>query len=1481
MKKASLCILLSLCSLHLLSAQDVIHGGDSGEGSLRKLIEETTVSEITIQEGVVITLESPIAINRTLTIKGGDQTVIQVATPGVSAFRIFSVESGSEGLTLENLILKGGSLPRPEEGGAIYISHSNVPLTFTNVTVQDSRAIQGGAIYTEGSVTATGSKFLNNSYEEYEIKKTGMAHINGGAIYAKDNLSLTDCHLEGNHIDISYVNHITPDEEWNLVAFKGGAVYCGNDVVIRNTTFANNFIRIETKWAYFERELYGGALYAAGNVIAENVLFDSNHIDINDNNQVTHNYGGALAVDGDITAEGDLNFKGNKLNVVSRVKSNKTYGGAIYLKGSITATEGVHSFRENKSGNFEDDFLHYFGGAIYIVKSEKTSYISNAQFIGCGAANGGAIWAEESVKLTLDNTLFDNNRAYTLLTNSNTAMGEAGAIYMGSLSELRVTNSKFYRNEAGNVGGAIYSFGKFFMESCEIGNPDDDTSGNTAKNGGGIHVGFARGDAEVVVKNSKFCYNVVNNKGNGYGGGAYISFYNSVQNVSVDISGCLFKENHSINGRGSGLHIAGGSNNTDANPSVNISECTFTGNKSKNEGSALLVDSYSHMTYGIEAIVSDCSFSDNITSSRGTAYISAVKKITFTGKKSIFSGNTVKEEGAGIYFTNVIKAYVEDAIFKGNNGTEAGGIFAYLSDVEIDECKFLENTNLTGWSSAVYNNTGTMKIANSLFKGNKTSGSGGAIFSFGKVTNTFTDIDNCTIQDNKGTYGAAIYNYTSQMTIKHSLIEGNEASAGGGICNASKLVVLNTRVINNKATASGSGFYNYGAGEAKLVNVLIAGNESAGSGFALVNEAGSSTLTNVTVADNTNLNQSGGGIQNKSELKFYNTIVWGNTTESPNVVNQGTGSVEYHHSLVEDITQDDGISGNIDGTLNPRFNTDYTLRSSSPAADKGEYSYFPFDLTTTDLAGNARIFNEAANGIIDLGAYEYFYIPEPEPEPETPILQWSVSTTDDQLVSFNDVENNITTSIYKGDSVFLQIRPVVVPEIRFDSWQIEYTAEPVDYEFYMAQTGADVRYNFNEGKAYVDLGTYIYTVTRLLLYDHGILVNSYYYRTPYVHTIIIEESTNPGPDPDPDPEPEPEPYPDPDPDPDPLPNPDPNPEEIIMLRSIAGFCFYDQEIRIPYDLYTDQSLQYAIYFSNTAIAAGFENITTYKDFPEERYITVPVTAAIPKGRYQGEVRIMVKGSKYYDSYPFVFDVLEVTRITEQPVSASNRCEGDGFVLNVEAIGSNLTYQWFRNDVKIEGATSKTYEGVLSEGTEGVYYVEVYGDCGSDISEKVIVSLGLTVLIKWDDVLYITNTDNRFAGFQWYKDNVAIQQNGKSIYYTDPAGMQGAYHVRAYYTDGTYKESCPLVFTERVQSSTLRIYPTIVAQNDALTIESNELGESYIGAHMDLYNMNGQKVHSGKVRNMKEEIYMHVPAGVYFLHITALNGKRTVEEVIVK
>ncbi|GEM_PF-3377689 len=517
----------------------------------------------------------------------------------------------------------------------------------------------------------------------------------------------------------------------------------------------------------------------------------------------------------------------------------------------------------------------------------------------------------------------------------------------------------------------------------------------------------------------------------------------------------------------------------------------------------------------------------------------------------------------------------------------------------------------------------------------------------------------------------------------------------------------------------------------------------------------------------------------------------------------------------------------------------YNFNESRPHILVGNYIY-----TVTRL----RLYN----GNIEVGNYNYTDTPYRHTiiiseEEESPTLQWSVSTTTSQPSAYRDVDDQSVTSVYEGTPVYLQIRPIVPATITWDSWRIEYTAVPPGYTHpIVGNISQSIRYTFNEGNPHMLVGSYIYSVTRLILYNQGVEVAGYIFSDPpYRHTIVIGTGN------------------------------------AIRPGEIAPWCSSDGELRIPYEyLQRSEPLEYTVEFSETAHQAGFTDVTEYTPLPEG-YITIPVGKDISKGWYSGVLRIRYTSNpERIQEYPFTFEVRSITRIVEEPVSVSALCDGDGFILNVEAEGDELSYQWYHNNMILVGATSSSYEGVISQETLGEYYVEVTGYCNTVTSRKVMVDSNvLTIYIKWDDVLYVVNPDNYYVSFQWYKDGMDISAYGKSIYYTDEEGLRGTYKVRAYKADGTYDESCPIYFHETTKGTSVNVYPTIVDKGRQITVEihQEQQGES----QLEMYDFMGRPVYRSQTIGNYQLINADMGTGNFILRITTPEGKVNTKKIIIK
>ena len=131
---------------------------------------------------------------------------------------------------------------------------------------------------------------------------------------------------------------------------------------------------------------------------------------------------------------------------------------------------------------------------------------------------------------------------------------------------------------------------------------------------------------------------------------------------------------------------------------------------------------------------------------------------------------------------------------------------------------------------------------------------------------------------------------------------------------------------------------------------------------------GSSTVTSSTITGNTAV-INGGGIGNWDMLTLHNTIVTENFSKGNiDIYNLNGRIIQGHNNLTTFTEWTSGSANPVYNSSLPLFinaaNSDYRLAPNSQAIDKGNNAYVN---SATDITGNPRI----ANGIVDIGAYEY------------------------------------------------------------------------------------------------------------------------------------------------------------------------------------------------------------------------------------------------------------------------------------------------------------------------------------------------------------------------------------------------------------------------------------------------------------------------------------------------------------------------------
>jgi predicted outer membrane repeat protein len=350
---------------------------DSGPGSLRQAVSDANANAgadtIVFQSGLIgtITLTTGgFGISEDLTINGPGASTLAIS--GNHAIRIF--DTGGANLTLSGLALENGSV----------------------------HGADGGAIHSEGTVTAMNCAFVGNGASAYFGPHFIVVGGAGGAIFATA-VAATDCaftdnsaSLDGGAIDAGTVTATGCTFAENA-ADVGGAISAPSGVVgLTDCVFTDNLAR-----------RIGGAVYAPA-VQGSNCAFTGNRATGKIESNPVSSYfapgiGGAIFA-GPVTATA-CTFTNNSATPGSPADSPRGLcaGGAIYGT-AVTATNCAFD------GNRASSLIQSNGGAIFA----DTLNATNDTLSGNSATEGGGICINSGVSVanSVTNCILWGNNAF-------------------------------------------------------------------------------------------------------------------------------------------------------------------------------------------------------------------------------------------------------------------------------------------------------------------------------------------------------------------------------------------------------------------------------------------------------------------------------------------------------------------------------------------------------------------------------------------------------------------------------------------------------------------------------------------------------------------------------------------------------------------------------------------------------------------------------------------------------------------------------------------------------------------------------------------------------------------------------------------------------------------------------------------------------------------------------------------------------------
>ena len=778
----------------------------------------TLDSDIAMTDDEAAGFVGGVAINKNIRIDGKGHTI-----DARDLGRIFSIGEGFT-VTLTNATLING---RAVEGGAIYNDGS---LTLSDVKLSDNAADgYGGAVFNNGELVVSDSVFDSN-----DVLNRGSASVDygGAAIYNWYDGVLT---VSGSNFTNNIKNYKNGDR---LV----GAVATIGDATISDSCFVNNAGR------------WGGAISASGYLLAGD---DVNTLTVSGSTFKENGglYGAGIFVAGSDFTVSDCVFDKNTAFGKGNMTPNNNNGAAIVVTDTgkdITGAITGSNFTNNKA---------QYGGAIYIC--EGNIAISDSLFVNNSAdVEGGAIDIDSAINnpvVTVENSKFVNNTPQAIHNSKELHLGietftdlqNAIGLVDGILtldSDIAMTDDE----AAGFVGGVainkniridgkghtidardlgrIFSIGEGFTVTL---------TNATLINGRAVEGGAIYNDGSLTLSDVKLS----DNAADGYGGAVF-------NNGELVVSDSVFDSNDVLNRGSASVDYGGAAIYNWYDGTLTVSGSNFTNNIKNYKNGDNLVGAIT--TIG-NATVSGSNFVNN--SGRWGGAISA------TGAELRKNSSTLT---------------VSNTIFKDNSALYAGAVYIWGSNYNIADCVFDNNTAFGKGNMTPNNNNGGALVVSQVSRFNE------------PITGT---ISGSKFTNNKAQYGGAAYFNKGFVTITDSVFENNVATAEGGAVDFSHasvkdLVVSinNSSFVGNKAPVAGAIFTNV---DSKITNSNFTKN-TASKGGAVLNENGAKlTVDNSTFKDNA-ADSYGGAVFNNGELVVSDSVF-----DSNDIVNRGSAGVDY------------------------------------------------------------------------------------------------------------------------------------------------------------------------------------------------------------------------------------------------------------------------------------------------------------------------------------------------------------------------------------------------------------------------------------------------------------------------------------------------------------------------------------------------------------------------------------------------------------
>ena len=575
----------------------------------------------------------------------------------------FLVSSGATLKSTQGLTIS--ACTRADGGGGIY---SNGTLTLTGTEISGCKAPTGGSGTTTGcggamiignsSGTATLTSCTIGAASPSDTASSDTACSNyaanlGGGIYVLDGATVTlgsGAKVQYNYAGGTsgngggiYINNgtltLTGGSNPVTIGYNGAKTNGGGLYISSSCAKA-----IELKGNFYKNSATnGGAIYTASTKPVTTPTSDGPTIGASGKANSASNGGGIYI------ASTGVSFADAKISY-----NTATYGAGVYIAASSGATFA-------NGGSITNCTASSYGGGIY---NKGSLYLCGAALTSNKAATyGGGIWSDSKICLYDDASGNSTTISSCQITATTGARGgggvyvAGGGLYLGYSEYTSTTKTEknwsgaISKNTAYNGAGVYVAAGTLMMSTGTIGgdtlSDGNSTTSETSATGAGIHV--AGGSATLKGGTIKY------NSSGGAAGGVY-------DGASVEISGATI-ENNTAAGSGGGVFVA-------ASKTLTFTSGSIKGNAVTKASGGMGGGIYSSGSIFIsgDAVVGGSSSSDGnkVTSTSGgmgggiycasgtlyLGYTSASSTASWTGSISANSISSADGQGGGVYLAS-------------------------------------------------------------------------------------------------------------------------------------------------------------------------------------------------------------------------------------------------------------------------------------------------------------------------------------------------------------------------------------------------------------------------------------------------------------------------------------------------------------------------------------------------------------------------------------------------------------------------------------------------------------------------------------------------------------------------------------------------------------------------------------------------------------------------------------------------------------